>query len=234
MDSKYTLLNSSSNNRMVLPKFNIKSKPTPIVFNPNSPPSKKSKLTENVEPPKRLPTKPLPPKQSIQDQRRSLPIYTVRNRLLEEIRKHQTLIIIGETGSGKTTQIPQFIYSARLQNEGQIGITQPRRVAAVSIAMRVAHEMNMQVGDIVGYNVRFEDATNRRTKIKYLTDGMMLREAMVDSLLMNYSVIILDEAHERTIHTDVLFGIVKHAQKVRQQRNFAPLKVRHQLFFFFT
>lgn len=85
----------------------------------------------------------------------------------------------------------------------------------------------MQVGDVVGYTVRFEDNTSKKTKIKYLTDGMLLRESMFDRLLMEYTVIILDEAHERTINTDVLFGVVKKAQKVREDRNLAPLKVSH-------
>lgn len=80
----------------------------------------------------------------------------------------------------------------------------------------------------MGYSVRFEDKTSSRTKIKYLTDGMLLREAMVDNLLMDYNVIILDEAHERTIHTDILFGIVKDAQRIRQNKNVTPLKVDTQ------
>nr|CAI5821645.1 unnamed protein product [Callosobruchus analis]CAI5832140.1 unnamed protein product [Callosobruchus analis] len=159
------------------------------------------------------------PKLSIQDQRKKLPIFDKRNKLIELIQKHKTLIILGETGSGKTTQIPQFIYSAQIHQNGKIGITQPRRVAAISIATRVAAEIEMQVGELVGYSVRFHDETSKKTKIKFLTDGMLLREAMFDRLLMEYNVIILDEAHERTIHTDVLFGIVKKAQKVREDRN---------------
>lgn len=83
----------------------------------------------------------------------------------------------------------------------------------------------MSIGDYVGYTVRFEDATSKKTKIKFLTDGMLLREAINDKLLLDYTVIMLDEAHERTVHTDVLFGIVKKAQKIREERNLAPLKV---------
>lgn len=83
----------------------------------------------------------------------------------------------------------------------------------------------MNIGDYVGYTVRFEDVTSKKTRIKFVTDGMLLREAINDRLLLEYSVIILDEAHERTIHTDVLFGIVKKAQKVREERNLAALKV---------
>lgn len=146
MDSKYSLI---GNNRLVVPKFNIKAKPTPVVFNTNNPPAKKMKLSENED--KTKTTSPVVPKQSLQDQRRSLPIYGVRNRLLDEIKRHQTLIIIGETGSGKTTQIPQFIHSARLQNDAKIGITQPRRVAAITIALRVAQEMGTELGEVVGY-----------------------------------------------------------------------------------
>lgn len=91
----------------------------------------------------------------------------------------------------------------------------------------------MVIGDLVGYSVRFEDVTSKKTKIKFLTDGMLLREAMSDKLLLEYSIIILDEAHERTIHTDVLFGIVKKAQKIRAERNMSPLKVQFCNWFVF-
>ncbi|GBP11895.1 ATP-dependent RNA helicase DHX33 [Eumeta japonica] len=148
-----------------------------------------------------------------------------RTRLLEEIKKTNTMIVIGETGSGKTTQIPQIIHDAQLAGSGLIGVTQPRRVAAVTIALRVATETNTQVGNLIGYTVRFEDVTSVKTKIKYLTDGMLLREAMIDPLLKKYSVIILDEAHERTVSTDVLFGIVKIAQKERLEKNLLSLKI---------
>ncbi|XP_071447618.1 ATP-dependent RNA helicase DHX33 [Hetaerina americana] len=162
---------------------------------------------------------------SINKHRRSLPVFAVKNRLLDEINNSPTIIIIGETGSGKTTQIPQYIHEARLEKAGAIAITQPRRVAAITVALRVATEMGCAVGHTVGYAVRFEDVTRGDTKLKYLTDGMLLREALSDNLLMMYNVIILDEAHERTIHTDVLFGIVKQAQSIRRAKNFKPLKV---------
>ncbi|XP_028176812.1 ATP-dependent RNA helicase DHX33 [Ostrinia furnacalis] len=164
-------------------------------------------------------------KQSILDARKQLPVYMVKARLLEEVKKNDTMILIGETGSGKTTQVPQLIHEMRLEGGGVIAVTQPRRVAAITIALRVANEMNTEVGSIVGYSVRFEDVTSHRTKLKYLTDGMLLREAIVDPLLKKYSFVILDEAHERTVNTDVLFGIVKLAQKERSNQKLHPLKV---------
>lgn len=135
------------------------------------------------------------------------------------------MIILGETGSGKTTQIPQFLYDHGLADYSTIAITQPRRVAAISLARRVATEMGCQLGVKVGYKVRFEDTTSKETKIKFLTDGTLLREALADKLLKQYNVIILDEAHERTINTDILFGIVKDAQRTRRQLCYTPLKI---------
>lgn len=150
-------------------------------------------------------------------------------RLTKHLLENDTLIVIGETGSGKTTQIPQFLYHSRLGERGTIAVTQPRRVAAISISTRVAKEMKTTLGDVVGYTVRFEDHTSRNTKIKFVTDGSLLREALSDRLLRQYSVIILDEAHERTINTDVLFGIVKDAQKTRKNTNHSPLKVSSRI-----
>lgn len=194
------------------------------------------------------------------------------------MQKHPTVILVGETGSGKTTQIPQFLHESRLDSEGAVAITQPRRMAAVSIATRVALEMGVTLGQMVGYKVRwvrlrergadhksltkssfsarFDNVTDERTKLVYLTDGMLLREAMLgkglqldlvgreftpwlhslfaplfpyhffhsslaalscvtDQSLSRYSWIILDEAHERTVNTDILFGVVKSAQAAR-------------------
>ncbi|OWK14196.1 DHX33, partial [Cervus elaphus hippelaphus] len=130
-----------------------------------------------------------------------------------------------ETGSGKTTQIPQYLYEGGIGRQAIIAVTQPRRVAAISLAARVSDEKRTELGKLVGYTVRFDDVTSDDTKIKFLTDGMLLREAILDSLLRKYSCIILDEAHERTIHTDVLFGVVKAAQKRRKELGKLPLKV---------
>ncbi|CAL5430179.1 unnamed protein product [Camellia sinensis] len=134
-----------------------------------------------------------------------------------EVKSNNILIIVGETGSGKTTQLPQFLFNAGLCHDGKvIGITQPRRVAAVSVAKRVAEECGVQLGQRVGYSIRFDDTTSSSTRIKYMTDGLLLsREALLDPYLSRYSVIIVDEAHERTVHTDVLLGLLKTVQKVR-------------------
>ena len=123
---------------------------------------------------------------------------------------------MGETGSGKTTQIPQFLLEAGYANKGLIAITQPRRVAAISIATRVSHELSSKLGSTVGYSIRFDDCTTPETKIKYMTDGMLMREFLNDMYLTKYSCIILDECHERTLRTDILLGLVKRVLKKRK------------------
>lgn len=158
-------------------------------------------------------------------QRKQLPIYQAKPQLLNQLRQLHNAILIGETGSGKTTQIPQYLYEAGIGRQGMIAITQPRRVAAISLAGRVAEEKRTQLGKLVGYTVRFEDVTSSETKLKFMTDGMLLREAIGDPLLLRYTVVVLDEAHERTVHTDVLFGVVKTAQRKRRELNKIPLKV---------
>ncbi|XP_012155237.1 putative ATP-dependent RNA helicase DHX33 isoform X2 [Ceratitis capitata] len=164
-------------------------------------------------------------KQQLEQQRQALPVYKVRQRIIQEARRNETMLLMGETGSGKTTQIPQFLYESGFAQKGMIGITQPRRVAAITVARRVALEQGCRLGETVGYTVRFEDCTSPQTRIRFLTDGCLLREAIADRLLRQYTVIMLDEAHERTINTDVLFGIVKEAQKQRRTRGLTPLKV---------
>eukprot|EP00842_Homolaphlyctis_polyrhiza_P002021 jgi/Hompol1/281/HPOL_003619-RA len=144
-------------------------------------------------------------------QRRNLPVHKQRSEFLDLIHKHQILVLVGETGSGKTTQIPQFlVYDEQPQQTGlMIACTQPRRVAAMSVAKRVADELDVTLGQQVGYSIRFEDCTSNSTMLKYMTDGMLLREAMTDPKLSRYSTIILDEAHERTLQTDILMGLIK-------------------------
>ncbi|KAL0308483.1 UNVERIFIED_CONTAM: putative pre-splicing factor ATP-dependent RNA helicase DEAH5 [Sesamum radiatum] len=154
-------------------------------------------------------------KLSIQEQRQSLPIYKLKNELVKACHDNQVLVVIGETGSGKTTQVTQYLAEAGYTTKGKIGCTQPRRVAAMSVAKRVAEEFGCRLGEEVGYAIRFEDCTSPETVIKYMTDGMLLREILIDEDLSQYSVIMLDEAHERTIHTDVLFGLLKQLVKRR-------------------
>ena len=155
-------------------------------------------------------------KLSIKEQRENLPIFQLKEPLIEAVLSNQVLIVIGETGSGKTTQMTQYLAEAGFCDKGKrIGCTQPRRVAASSVAKRVAEEFGCRVGQEVGYSVRFEDCTSPETIIKYMTDGMLLRECLVDPDVTSYSCIILDEAHERTIATDVLFGLMKKAVKRR-------------------
>lgn len=153
---------------------------------------------------------------SIKDQRESLPIFPLKKALLDAVADHQVLVVIGETGSGKTTQMTQYLAEAGYTAGGRIGCTQPRRVAAMSVAQRVAEEFGCRLGEEVGYAIRFEDVTSPQTVIKYMTDGMLLRECLIDDTLSQYSVIILDEAHERTINTDVLFGLLKEVLKRRK------------------
>jgi len=154
----------------------------------------------------------------IEDTRKSLPIYQFRDDLLKAIGEYQVLIIVGETGSGKTTQIPQYLHEAGYTKDGmKVGCTQPRRVAAMSVAARVAEEMGKKVGNEVGYSIRFEDATSDKTILKYMTDGMLLREFLTEPDLGAYSALMIDEAHERTLHTDILFGLVKDIARFRPE-----------------
>ncbi|KAL2368699.1 hypothetical protein RJ035_004771 [Blastomyces gilchristii] len=153
---------------------------------------------------------------SIEETRKSLPIYRFREEILQAVADHQIIIIVGETGSGKTTQIPQYLHEAGYTNGGmKIGCTQPRRVAAMSVAARVAEEMGVKVGNEVGYAIRFEDATSDKTVLKYMTDGMLLRELLTEPDLGAYSALMIDEAHERTVSTDIACGLLKDIAKAR-------------------
>lgn len=148
-------------------------------------------------------------KLTLKQQRKFLPAYTVREDLLRVIDENQVVVVIGETGSGKTTQLAQYLYEHGYGNRGMIGCTQPRRVAAMSVAKRVAEEMETKLGDKVGFSIRFEDYTSENTVIRYMTDGILLKETLTDRNLMKYSCIIIDEAHERTLNTDILLGLFK-------------------------
>jgi ATP-dependent RNA helicase DDX35 len=152
-------------------------------------------------------------------QRAALPIYSHHRALLHALETHRTLIIVGETGCGKTTQVPQYLHQAGWTAGGRAVVcTQPRRVAAVTVAARVAEEMGVVLGEEVGYAVRFDEKCSPivgRTALKFVTDGLLLREMMLDPLLSRYSVVMLDEAHERTVHNDVLFGLLKKVMRRR-------------------
>ncbi|KAF4457295.1 Pre-mRNA-splicing factor ATP-dependent RNA helicase cdc28 [Fusarium albosuccineum] len=153
---------------------------------------------------------------SIQETRKSLPIYQYRDEFLAALEQYQVLVIVGETGSGKTTQLPQYLHEAGYTKNGmKVGCTQPRRVAAMSVAARVADEVGVKVGNEVGYTIRFEDCTSDKTVLKYMTDGMLLREFMTEPDLAGYSALMIDEAHERTVHTDILLALVKDLSRER-------------------
>lgn len=153
--------------------------------------------------------------QQIEDTRKSLPVYEYREQLLGAIKEHNIMIVIGETGSGKTTQLPQYLHEAGYTLKGKVACTQPRRVAAMSVSARVAEEVGTELGQKVGYSVRFDDKTGDKTLVKYMTDGMLLREFMTDPELGSYSCIMIDEAHERTLSTDILFGLLKDISRAR-------------------
>lgn len=151
-----------------------------------------------------------------------LPVWEYKDTFMRLLDENQTIVLVGETGSGKTTQIPQWCVEYVIkQNETNsqkkcVACTQPRRVAAMSVAARVAEEMDVQLGEHVGYSIRFEACTSANTVLKYLTDGMLLRETMNDTKLSQYGIIILDEVHERTLSTDILMGVLKQLMARRK------------------
>eukprot|EP00897_Mesotaenium_endlicherianum_P008574 jgi/Mesen1/7745/ME000407S06973 len=152
---------------------------------------------------------------------KTLPICLYEEEIVDAVDRNSVVIVIGATGSGKTTQLAQFLHKAGFTDKGVVGVTQPRRVAAVSVARRVAQEMGVPLAGLVGYSVRFEDRTSPATRIKYLTDGCLLREFLHDVQLQHYSVVILDEAHERSLQTDILIGLLRRLVATRQP----PLKL---------
>jgi ATP-dependent RNA helicase DDX35 len=154
---------------------------------------------------------------SLAQQRRRLPIFGNRRQLLYMVETYRTTVVIGHTGCGKTTQIPQYLHEAGWTAGGHVVCcTQPRRVAATTVAQRVAEEMGEPVGGVVGYAVRFDDCSSREsTRIKFVTDGTLLSEMMLDPMLSRYSVVMVDEAHERSVQTDVLLGLLKKLMRRR-------------------
>lgn len=156
-------------------------------------------------------------KMSLTAQRQKLPIFQFRNHILWLVENYKTVVLVGETGCGKSTQIPQYLNEAGWASAGyQVAITQPRRVAAVSLAVRVADEVGCMIGTTIGYAVRFDSKQDeQKTRVKFVTDGVLLQEMTTDPLLRKYSVIMIDEAHERSLQTDMCLGLLKKIQKVR-------------------
>lgn len=172
--------------------------------------------------------------QNIQETRLGLPVVAEEQKIMESIYNNQTVVIWGPTGSGKTTQVPQFLFEAGFgdpgsSTPGMIGITQPRRVAAVSMAKRVGDELG-SASSKVAYQIRFEGSVNNMTAIKFMTDGILVREIANDFALLGYSVIIIDEAHERSVNTDILIGMISRivdlrASMSKEDENIKPLKL---------
>lgn len=170
----------------------------------------------------------------VQEARLGLPVVGEEQKIMEAIYNNPTVVIWGATGSGKTTQVPQFLYEAGFgspdsPNPGMIGVTQPRRVAAVSMAKRVGDELG-GVGEKVAYQIRFDSSVSSKTAIKFMTDGILIREIANDFVLLKYSAIIIDEAHERSANTDILIGIVSRivdlrATMSREDEKIKPLKL---------
>ena len=138
-----------------------------------------------------------------------LPIVAQKEVVVQAIRRNQVIIVAGETGSGKSTQIPKMCLEAGRGRKGMIGCTQPRRIAATSLAGRVAEEMGGRCGELVGYKIRFKDEVGKATRIKFMTDGVLLAETQRDNLLRRYDTIIVDEAHERSLNVDFLLGLLR-------------------------
>ncbi|XP_044514671.1 probable ATP-dependent RNA helicase DHX37 [Gracilinanus agilis] len=160
----------------------------------------------------------------VQEARLRLPILSEEQVIMEAVSENPTVIVCGETGSGKTTQVPQFLYEAGYSSSsGLIGITEPRRVAAVAMSQRVAKEMNLSQR-VVSYQIRYEGNVTEDTKVKFMTDGVLLREIQKDFLLSKYKVVIIDEAHERSVYTDILIGLLSRIVSLRAKKQ-QPLKL---------
>ncbi|XP_056389776.1 probable ATP-dependent RNA helicase DHX37 isoform X2 [Hyla sarda] len=167
---------------------------------------------------------PLDRSPEIQEARLKLPILAEEQVIMEAIKENPVVVLCGETGSGKTTQVPQFLYEAGYGSENDIiGITEPRRVAAISMSQRVAFEMNLPQ-NVVSYQIRYEGNVSSETKIKFMTDGVLLKEIQKDFLLTKYRVIIIDEAHERSVYTDILIGLLSRIVPLRTKKGI-PLKL---------
>ncbi len=146
-----------------------------------------------------------------------LPVYQQRDRILEALATNQAVVVESPTGSGKTTQLPVILHEAGYGRNGVIGVTQPRRIAAVSVCEYIARQLGESVGETVGYKMRFEDRTSDATRLKIMTDGILLQEMKFDYRLSRYGVIVVDEAHERSLNIDFILGLLKRLLRGRPE-----------------
>jgi len=156
-----------------------------------------------------------------------IPVAMLRDKIRAEIRDHTNFVLVGETGSGKTTCLPPLLLELRdeLGLKGKVGVTQPRRIATRSVTSRVSDMMNSEVGDRIGYRIRFEDITSDETEITFMTDGILLRMIQFDPLLLEYSIIMVDEAHERSLNIDLCLGLLKDVNKRRFEAGIESLRI---------
>ncbi|WP_304225910.1 helicase-related protein [Gracilinema caldarium] len=146
-----------------------------------------------------------------------LPVYQHKDLIVSALQKQQVIVVESPTGSGKTTQMPVILYDAGFAQHGMIGVTQPRRIAAVSVSEFIARQRGTKIPGLVGYKMRFEDKTDHSTKIKIMTDGILLQEMKLDPYLSKYDVLIVDEAHERSLNIDFILGLLKRVLEVRPE-----------------
>ncbi|MFQ3546924.1 MAG: ATP-dependent RNA helicase [Termitinemataceae bacterium] len=146
-----------------------------------------------------------------------LPVYQHKDVIIEALQQNQVIVVESPTGSGKTTQMPVILHDAGFAQRGMIGVTQPRRIAAVSVSEFIARQLGTKIPGLVGYKMRFEDKTDQSTKIKIMTDGILLQEMKLDPYLSKYDVLIVDEAHERSLNIDFILGLLKRVLEVRPE-----------------
>ena len=140
---------------------------------------------------------------------KKMPVYEQKQRILDTLADNQVIVVQSPTGSGKTTQIPVILHEAGYSNTGVIAVTQPRRIAALSVSEFISKQLGTSYPGLVGYKMRFEDKTDSTTKIKIMTDGILLQEMKLDPWMSKYSVIMVDEAHERSLNIDFVLGLLK-------------------------
>ena len=148
---------------------------------------------------------------------KSLPVYEQKQRILDALKDNQVIVVQSPTGSGKTTQLPVILHEAGYDSTGIIAVTQPRRIAALSVSEFIAKQLGTTYPGLVGYKMRFEDKTDQTTKIKIMTDGILLQEMKLDPWLSKYSVIMVDEAHERSLNIDFVLGLLKRVLAERKE-----------------